>query len=255
MLVRKHRRRLWTVALASLAALVAAGCGSSSSSSAGGASSAASPSGSSGSSGSTLTVADVAPFTGPDAALGPTYLVSCDAATTAINNAGGVLGHKLNCKSVDTRGDPADAVPAVRQMYASGSPALIIGCTSDEAASVVPIFTANKTVSFCMTGQSEFDHVKFPYFYRLVPPDLSESYAMICDREHDAPLQADGARVRQRHRLADVHPAGDRGDQDGRGDARRQRDARPQLDHVPHRGREDRCGQARRDPDRGARAA
>jgi branched-chain amino acid transport system substrate-binding protein len=30
-----------------------------------------------------------------------------------------------------------------------------------------------------MTGQAEFDHVKFPYFYRLVPPDLSESYAMV----------------------------------------------------------------------------
>jgi len=29
-----------------------------------------------------------------------------------------------------------------------------------------------------MTGQSEFDHVKYPYFYRLVPPDLAESYAM-----------------------------------------------------------------------------
>ncbi len=128
---------------------------------------------------STLTVADVAPFTGPDAALGPTYLVSCDAATNAIDKAGGVLGHMLNCKSVDTRGDPADAVPAVRQMYASGAPAFVIGCTSDEAASVVPIFAANKTVSFCMTGQSEFDHVKFPYFFRLVPPDLSESYAMI----------------------------------------------------------------------------
>jgi branched-chain amino acid transport system substrate-binding protein len=128
---------------------------------------------------STLTVADVAPFTGPDAALGPTYLVSCDAATNAIDKAGGVLGHMLNCKSVDTRGDPADAVPAVRQMYASAAPAFVIGCTSDEAASVVPIFAANKTVSFCMTGQSEFDHVKFPYFFRLVPPDLSESYAMI----------------------------------------------------------------------------
>jgi branched-chain amino acid transport system substrate-binding protein len=63
-------------------------------------------------------------------------------------------------------------------MFASGAPALIIGCTSDEAATVVPIFGANHTVSFCMTGQSEFDHVKFPYFYRLVPPDLSESYAM-----------------------------------------------------------------------------
>ena len=130
--------------------------------------------------GSQLTVADVAPFTGTDAALGPTYLVSCDAATNAINKAGGVLGHTLGCKGVDTRGDPADAVPAVRQMYASTSNlALVIGCTSDEAASVAPIFSANKTVSFCMTGQSEFDHVKFPYFYRLVPPDLSESYAMV----------------------------------------------------------------------------
>jgi neutral amino acid transport system substrate-binding protein len=129
---------------------------------------------------SQLTVADVAPFTGTDAALGPTYLVSCDAATNAINKAGGVLGHTLGCKGVDTRGDPADAVPAVRQMYASTSNlVLVIGCTSDEAASVTPIFGANKTVSFCMTGQSEFDHTKFPYFYRLVPPDLSESYAMV----------------------------------------------------------------------------
>ena len=176
-------RLTWPVALAGLIALAVAGCGSSSSSS----SSSSASSGSSGGataaatsapSGSKLTVADVAPFTGPDAALGPTYLVSCDAATSAINSAGGVNGHQLGCKAVDTRGDPADAVPAVRQMYASGSPTLVIGCTSDEAASVVPIFTANKTVSFCMTGQSEFDHVKFPYFYRLVPPDLSESYAM-----------------------------------------------------------------------------
>ncbi|MDX6580123.1 MAG: hypothetical protein QOJ47_1672, partial [Gaiellales bacterium] len=34
---------------------------------------------------SSLTIADVAPFTGADAALGPTYLVACDAATNAIN--------------------------------------------------------------------------------------------------------------------------------------------------------------------------
>ncbi len=173
------RRGRMAAAAAAVAALVVAGCGSGSASgggsggSGGGASSATAK-------GAPLTIADVAPFTGTDAALGPTYLVSCDAATNAINAAGGVLGHKLNCKSVDTRGDPADAVPAVRQMYASTSNLrLVIGCTSDEAASVVPVFGANKTVSFCMTGQSEFDHVKFPYFYRLVPPDLSESYAMV----------------------------------------------------------------------------
>lgn len=173
----RHARLLAVVTAAF--ALVAAGCGSSSPGS-GGSPSGSGAGSSSASSGGSLTIADVAPFTGTDAALGPTYLVSCDAATNAINGAGGVLGHTLNCKSVDTRGDPADAVPAVRQMYASTSNlGLIIGCTSDEAASVVPVFTAKKTVSFCMTGQSEFDHVKFPYFYRLVPPDLSESYAMV----------------------------------------------------------------------------
>jgi branched-chain amino acid transport system substrate-binding protein len=91
-----------------------------------------------------------------------------------------VLGHKLTCKSVDTRGEPADAVPAVNQMFASTSNlALVIGCTSDEAASVVPIINSRKMTMFCMTGQSEFDHVRFPYFYRLVPPDLEEAYAMV----------------------------------------------------------------------------
>jgi ABC-type branched-subunit amino acid transport system substrate-binding protein len=152
--------------------IVLAACGSSSSS--GTAASSASPS-----AGAKLTVADVAPFSGPDAALGPTYLASCYGATSAINAAGGVLGHMLTCKSVDTRGDPADAVPAVNQMFASTpSLALVIGCTSDEAASVAPIINNHKMAMFCMTGQSEFDHTHFPYFYRLVPPDLEESYAM-----------------------------------------------------------------------------
>jgi branched-chain amino acid transport system substrate-binding protein len=148
-----------------------------------GCSSATSPAGSStGSapSGAALTIADVAPFSGPDAALGPTYLASCYGATAAVNAAGGVLGHQLTCKSVDTRGDPADAVPAVNQMFASTSGlVLAIGCTSDEAASVVPVINGHKMAMFCMTGQSEFDSVHFPYFYRLVPPDLEESYAMV----------------------------------------------------------------------------
>ncbi len=185
----RGRRALLGVLLVAVLALVAAGCGSSkgNSSSSGSAAPAGSSTSSGGSSapssvgstgGGSLTVADVAPFTGIDGALGPTYLVACAAATHAINAQGGILGHQMGCKAVDTRGDPADAVPAVHQLYASGAPSFIIGCTSDEAASVVPIFGANHTVSFCMTGQSEFDHVKFPYFFRLVPPDLSESYAM-----------------------------------------------------------------------------
>jgi ABC-type branched-subunit amino acid transport system substrate-binding protein len=162
------------VTAAGLAAAGLAACGSNATSNSGGGS------GSGAASGATLTVADLAPFSGPDAALGPTYLVSCDGATQAINNAGGVLGHKLSCKGVDTRGDPADAVPAARQMLATTSNlALVIGVTSDEAASVVPVINASKMVAFGMTGQSEFSSTHFQYFYRLVPPDLEESYAMV----------------------------------------------------------------------------
>jgi len=126
-----------------------------------------------------IVFADVAPFSGPDAALGPTYLVSCDGTANAINKAGGVLGHKVSCTSADTRGDPADALPAAQSLLSrTQNLELVIGCTSDEAATVVPVINSHKTVMFCMTGQSEFDHVHYGYFYRLVPPDLAESYAM-----------------------------------------------------------------------------
>src|SRR5690349_2521650 len=172
---RAHALPFAAVAAGSVLSLVLAACGSSSSS--GGSS--GNSSGSGAKAGATLTVADVAPFSGPDAALGPTYLATCYGATSVIDAHGGVLGHKLTCKSVDTRGEPADAVPAVNQMFArTPNLALVIGCTSDEAASVVPVINARKMAMFCMTGQSEFDHVHFPYFYRLVPPDLAESYAM-----------------------------------------------------------------------------
>jgi branched-chain amino acid transport system substrate-binding protein len=174
---RSHSTRRRTAAVLSAAAAVLAtaalaACSSSSTSSSGTTSASGSH--------SAIVVADLAPFSGPDAALGPTYLVSCDGATAAIDNAGGVLGHKLSCKGVDTRGDPADAVPATRQMFATTpNLALIIGVTSDEAASVVPVINADKMVAFGMTGQSEFSSTHFPYFYRLVPPDLAESYAMV----------------------------------------------------------------------------
>jgi len=174
---RTHSTRRRTAAVLSAAAAVLAtaalaACSSSSTSSSGTTSASGSH--------SAIVVADLAPFSGPDAALGPTYLVSCDGATAAIDNAGGVLGHKLSCKGVDTRGDPADAVPATRQMFATTpNLALIIGVTSDEAASVVPVINADKMVAFGMTGQSEFSSTHFQYFYRLVPPDLAESYAMV----------------------------------------------------------------------------
>ena len=94
---------------------------------------------------------------------------------------------RCSCTTADTRGDPADAVPAVGSLLSrTHNLELVIGCTSDEAAAVVPIINSHKTVMFCMTGQSEFDSVHYDYFYRLVPPDLAESYAMTVSRRTSA---------------------------------------------------------------------
>ena len=125
-----------------------------------------------------IVFADVAPFSGPDAALGPTYLVSCEGTVNAINKAGGILGHKVSCTSADTRATRPTRCPRCSLLSRTHNLDLVIGCTSDEAAAVVPVINSHKTVMFCMTGQSEFDHVHYAYFYRLVPPDLAESYAM-----------------------------------------------------------------------------
>lgn len=139
---------------------------------------------STGSSGATntspLLIGIIAPFTGPDAALGPAYFAACLPAARAINNAGGIMGHTVSCQQFDTRGEPADAVPAAQQMVASHSNLMaVVGCTSDEASSVVPIIDHAHIPLFCMTGQSEFNKSTFTYFHRLVPPDAYDSYAMV----------------------------------------------------------------------------
>jgi len=56
---------------------------------------------------------------------------------------------------------------------------MVIGCTSDEASSVVPILEQSHIPSFCMTGQSEFNKSSFKYFHRLVPPDEYDAFAMV----------------------------------------------------------------------------
>ena len=126
-----------------------------------------------------LLVGVIAPFTGADAGLGPAYYAACLAAAPAINNNGGVGGRQVKCKQFDTRGEPADAVPAANEMIASNSNLMaVVGCTSDEAAAVAPIIDRSHIPMFCMTGQSEFNKTTLKYFHRLVPADVYDAYAM-----------------------------------------------------------------------------
>jgi ABC-type branched-subunit amino acid transport system substrate-binding protein len=127
-----------------------------------------------------LLVGVIAPFTGADAGLGPAYQAACLPAALSINNNGGIGGRQVKCQEFDTRGEPADAVPAANSMIAGNSNLMVaIGCTSDEAATVAPIMDRSHLPMFCMTGQSEFNKTTLKYFHRLVPPDEFDAFAMV----------------------------------------------------------------------------
>lgn len=123
----------------------------------------------------------VAPFSGTDASFGPGHLAGCLPAVSAIVKAGGILGDKdIRCKDVDTRGDPADAVPIVQQLIASNPDLVgVTGPTSDEALAVVPILNAAKVPMFAATGQTAFNtNTTYKYFWRIQPPDNDVAVAM-----------------------------------------------------------------------------
>jgi ABC-type branched-subunit amino acid transport system substrate-binding protein len=127
----------------------------------------------------TLTVVSFNPFTGPDASFGPEMVAGCQAAATAVNAAGGVLGNKVACASVDTRGDPADAVTGAAKMLATTSHLFgVLGPSSDEADSTAPLINAAKVPMFADTGEASFDHTTLPYFWRMFPADDAGGYAM-----------------------------------------------------------------------------
>jgi ABC-type branched-subunit amino acid transport system substrate-binding protein len=128
---------------------------------------------------STLIIGLFDPFTGPDAIFGQEMVPPCKAAVQVINSSGGVLGHKLACKIVDTRGDPADAVPAARQMIAT-TPDLvgIIGPSSDEMDATAPIINAAHIPFVTVSGEPSFNHTHLRYYWRNTPSDDATGYAM-----------------------------------------------------------------------------
>jgi branched-chain amino acid transport system substrate-binding protein len=127
-----------------------------------------------------LTVAVFNPFTGPDAAFGPNSNAGCYPVSAAVEAIGGILGHKQYvCEPVDTRGDPADAVPAAQKAIATLTNLVaILGPSSDEASATAPLFEAAKIPMMADTGQVSFDHTNLQYFWRDTPSDDYFGYGM-----------------------------------------------------------------------------
>jgi ABC-type branched-subunit amino acid transport system substrate-binding protein len=126
-----------------------------------------------------LTIGSFNPFSGGDADFGPEMMGGCIPATRLINAAGGALGHTVKCVAVDTRGDPADAVPAATKMLATTSNLVsVLGPSADEAQATVPVIDAAKVPMFADTGEAAFDRSAYGYFYRLTPADDVKGYAL-----------------------------------------------------------------------------
>jgi ABC-type branched-subunit amino acid transport system substrate-binding protein len=127
----------------------------------------------------TLQIAQFTSFTGPNANFGPEGQAGCIPAANLINADGGVLGHQVNCLAVDSRGDPADAVPAANQV-AAAQPNLvaILGPTSDEADATIPIFNRSKITMFATAGSARYDKSIYKYLWRNTPADDVNGYAL-----------------------------------------------------------------------------
>ena len=129
-------RRVYYLAVTAIVATLAAACSSSVTTS--GSSSSSTGSGQAG--GSVINVGVVAPFTGAAAEFGILISAPCRAAVSAVNQAGGVLGHQLACHEIDDYGDPADAVPSLEKAFATTANIdAAIGFESNTAATTIPL--------------------------------------------------------------------------------------------------------------------
>lgn len=126
----------------------------------------------------TVTVGVLSGFTGADAGYGQEGMSGCIPAADLINAAGGVLHHKVSCQEYNTQSDPADAVPEVRKMLTSHSLLMSMGTGGNSSPAVIPILNSAKMTAFTDSGQSLFNVNKYPYFWRDVPVDASQGYAM-----------------------------------------------------------------------------
>ena len=126
-----------------------------------------------------LTIADFDPFSGENATYGFTEEAGCVPAVNLINTNGGVLGHKLQCTIVDNRGDPADAVPAAHKLLAT-TPNLvaIVDSNSGLLTATTPLFNAAHIPELSLGGDVPFDKSTYEYFWRTIPGDDVNGYAV-----------------------------------------------------------------------------
>ena len=129
-------------------------------------------------SGGTIGFGVLSCFTGTLSSLGEAMLQGSQVAQKAVNDAGGVLGHKIALYHADTQCDEADSVPALRQLLAADNVVGIIGPETQEIAADAPILSQAKIPDEFQGGSTLFDHNTNQYLWRDSPSDSQLGVAM-----------------------------------------------------------------------------
>ena len=127
-----------------------------------------------------INIAAFGPFSGPSASTGERgILPGLKVGTYEVNAGGGVCGNQFVQVVQDSRGDPADAIPAAYQLVATHHLNGIIGLDSETAVSTARIFNAAKILTMTTAGATQLNSLRMKYVYRTYPPDSVEAYAMV----------------------------------------------------------------------------
>ncbi len=162
-----------TVAAIAVACLALAACGSPSTGGGGGA---VNP----GPSDKELIIGMINPFSGTDAAFGLDMNAGCVAAVQVINAHGGALGHTFKCVPIDSKGDAADAVPAVTKALGQYSNMVgVIGPGTDAATATMPLLEQAQMATIGANGDVSFNQNTYKYYWRITPSDTGNAVGMV----------------------------------------------------------------------------
>lgn len=101
---------------------------------------------------STIKIGGMGPLTGPAAIYGTTIEKGAKLAFDEINNAGGVLGKKLDYISLDEKGDPIEAVNAYNKLVDDGVVAILGSVTSKPTLAVAELAAQDGIPMITPTG-------------------------------------------------------------------------------------------------------
>lgn len=123
-------------------------------------------------------VAVLASMTGAYAEIGTALYNGAAAGAAAVNAAGGVNGRHIVLDKVDTKGDPADAVPVFQQELATHHPVAVVWPTTLEIFGVRPIIDRNKIPDLFNGGSTDFDQNTDTWIWRINPSDSQLALAL-----------------------------------------------------------------------------